>query len=141
LNVSRDTVYTYLTFLEQTYFIALLARHSGSIDRQAAGSKKVFFCDSGVAQILGQLSQGQLFEQSVFQNLRPAHALSFYNKRGGAEIDFIIDSKLALEVKNTASTEDVATLIHRANALSLTEKYVAVLEYSTKKETILATDI
>src|SRR5437879_2736423 len=38
LSVSRDTVYNYLAFLEQTYFISLLPRYSTSIDRQAAGS-------------------------------------------------------------------------------------------------------
>jgi len=141
LSVSRETVYSYLAFLEQTYFISLLPRHSGSIDRQAAGSKKLFLCDCGMASILGKLSEGQLFEQSIFQNLRSDHKLSFYNKDNGAEIDFIVDEKLALEVKITASQQDINTLKLRAKSINLTESYIIVSQYSDRKEIILATDI
>ena len=63
LSISRETIYTYLAFLEQTYFISLLPKFTASIDRQAAGSKKLFLCDAGIANALGKISQGQLFEQ------------------------------------------------------------------------------
>lgn len=141
LSVSRETVYNYLAFLEQTYFISLLPRHSGSIDRQAAGSKKLFLCDCGMANILGKTSEGQLFEQSIFQNLRSDHKLSFYNKDNGAEIDFIVDEKLALEVKMTTSQQDINTLKLRAESIKLTESYVVTSQYSDRKEIIMATDI
>jgi predicted AAA+ superfamily ATPase len=141
LSVSRETVYNYLAFLEQTYFISLLPRHSGSIDRQAAGSKKLFLCDCGIANILGKTSEGQLFEQSIFQNLRSDYKLSFYNKDNGAEIDFIVDEKLALEVKMTTSQQDITTLKLRAESIKLTESYVVTSQYSDRKEVVIATDI
>jgi hypothetical protein len=141
LSVSRETVYSYLAFLEQTYFISLLSRHSGSIDRQAAGSKKLFLCDCGIANILGKPSEGQLFEQSIFQNLRSDHKLSFYNKNNGAEIDFIVDKKLALEVKMTTSKQDINTLKLRAESIDLIENYIIAAQYSDRKEVIMATDI
>jgi predicted AAA+ superfamily ATPase len=141
LSVSRETVYAYLAFLEQTYFISLLSRHSGSIDRQAAGSKKLFLCDCGIANILGKPSEGQLFEQSIFQNLRSDHKLSFYNKDNGAEIDFIVDEKLALEVKITTSQQDITTLKLRAKSINLNEGYLITSQYSDKQEVIVATDI
>lgn len=141
LSLSRETVYSYLAFLEQTYFISLLSRHSGSIDRQAAGSKKLYLCDCGIANILGKPSEGQLFEQSIFQNLRSDHKLSFYNKNNEVEIDFIVDKKLALEIKMTVSQQDITTLRLRAKTINLDESYLIASQYSDKQEVIVATDI
>src|SRR5260221_447766 len=141
LSVSRETVYNYLSFLEHTYFISLLPRHSASIDRQAAGTKKLFLCDSGIANMLGRISQGQLLEQSIFQTLRTQHALSFYNKDGKNEIDFIINEKIALEVKNSASRQDIATLRKRAKAIKVPEYYIVSKQFSEEREDVVATDL
>ncbi|MEK7592742.1 MAG: ATP-binding protein [Patescibacteria group bacterium] len=141
LSVSRETVYTYLSFLEQTYFITLLSKYSGSIDRQAAGSKKVFLCDSGLLNMLGRASQGQIFEQSVYQNIRNAHTLQYYSKDGASEIDFIVDESCALEVKLSMSQHDVATLSRRSALLNLKERYIITHQYCDHPEAILATDL
>lgn len=141
LSVSRETVYGYLSFLEQTYFIFFLSRYSASIDRQAAGSKKLFFCDSGMANALGRISQGQLLEQSVFQNLRYNHKLNFYSKQGASEIDFIVDDKIALEVKMSMSQQDLYNLERRSKALHIDEAYIVTLQYTDRSAAILATDL
>ncbi|MFA7300743.1 MAG: ATP-binding protein [Candidatus Shapirobacteria bacterium] len=141
LAVSRETVYNYLSFLEQTYFISLLPRFSGSPDRQAAGSKKIFFCDSGVANVIGKLSEGQLFEQSVYQNLRGKNELAFYNKTGGGEIDFIVNSKSAVEVKMTASRQDVSNLRKRCESLKIKNISIVTHEYSDLEETKPSVDL
>ena len=141
LSVSRETVYNYLSFLEQTYFIYLLSKHSGSIDRQAAGSKKLFLCDCGMANVLGRISQGQLLEQSVFQNLRFSHKLSFYSKEGASEIDFIVDDNIALEVKMSMSQQDLANLKRRSAGLHIDQAYVLALQYTQNKEGILVIDM
>lgn len=141
LLLSRETVYNYLYFLEQTYFISLLPKFSGSIDRQSAGGKKLFICDSGVANALGKLSLGQQFEQSIFQNLHTTHKLQFYSKDGKSEIDFIIDEREALEVKITASLQDIEYLRRRVQNLNLDGAYIVSLEYSDYPKVILATDL
>jgi len=141
LSVSRETVYNYLSFLEQTYFITLLPKFSGSIDRQAAGSKKMFLCDLGIVNILGKASQGQLFEQSVYQNLRSKHELTYYNKEGSNEIDFITDTKQAFEVKYTMSQQDVSTLKRRSEGLGIKENYVITHQFDDNPNAILATDL
>jgi len=141
LSVSRETVYNYLSFLEQTYFIYLLSKHSGSIDRQAAGSKKLFLCDCGMANVLGRISQGQLLEQSVFQNLRFSHKLGFYSKEGASEIDFIVDDNIALEVKMSMSQQDLANLKRRSAGLHIDQAYVLALQYTQNKEGILVIDM
>lgn len=141
LSVSRETVYNYLAFLEQTYFISMLSKYSGSVDRQAAGSKKLFLCDSGMARALGNISEGQLFEQSVFQTIRTEHNIHYYHKDSQHEIDFIVDSSVALEAKVTASKRDISTLTRRVTALNLTQGYVVTSHYLDSPHIIMATDL
>lgn len=141
LGVSRETVYSYLSFLEKTYFISLLSKFSSSIDRQAAGTQKLFFCDVGIVNNLGKAAEGQLLEQAIFQNLHIDHKLHFYNKDSRSEIDFIVDEKIALEVKTSASKRDIDHLRKRSKGLDISENYVVSKEYSEEKEVILATDL
>lgn len=57
------------------------------------------------------------------------------------EIDFIVDKKTALEVKLSASRQDIENLKRRANAVDISEKYIVTLKYSDYKESILAVDL
>lgn len=142
LAVSRVTVYEYLAFLEQTYFISLLPKFSGSMDRQAAGSKKLYVCDSGIANVLGQISDGQSFEQSVFQNLRPKHELSYLETKAGGEVDFVVDKKTALEVKRTASPREIENLRRRvAGVKKIAEYFVVASEFNQSRKVIMAADL
>ncbi|MDP2692072.1 MAG: ATP-binding protein [bacterium] len=141
LGVSRETVYSYLSFLEKTYFISLISKFTSSIDRQAAGAQKLFLCDVGMVNNLGKASEGQLFEQSIFQNLHPNHTLNYYNKDGGSEIDFIVDKKIALEAKTSTSKRDIDHLKRRNKNLKLPEAYIVSKEYSEEKDVVLATDL
>lgn len=141
LQISRETVYNYLSFLEQTYFISLLPKLTENIDRQAAGSKKLFLCDSGIANTLGKVSFGQLFKQSIFQTLRPFHTLAYYTKEGKHEIDFIVDKQVGLEIKLSTSQRDIENLRRRAQGARIQEYYIVSLNYSNDKETILAIDL
>ena len=140
LEVTRETLYNYLAFLERTYIINLLPQYTKSIDRQAAGAKKLYFCDSGLASYLGRLSEGQLFEQSVFQTLRPKDHLSYFQKKK-KEIDFITSKDIALEVKRTASSHDIAFLKKQSESLGITRSYVVTYFYSKLPDTIPATEL
>jgi len=138
---SRETIYNYISFLEKSYFITLVPKFSKSIDRQAAGSKKLYFCDGGMTNMLGRVSEGQLLEQSVFQDLRAEHNLNYYSNQSGSEIDFILDGRIGLEVKQSASRRDISNLEKKAEKLNLKEKYIVSLQYSNEKKVILATDL
>lgn len=140
LKVSRETVYSQLAFLEKTYFIELLPQYSKSIDRQAAGSKKFYLCDTGLVNVLGRISSGQSFENGVFQSLRPEHELAYYQK-DSKEIDFIVDGGIALEVKETASQRDLQTLQARSQSLGLSEQYLVSRNWSEMDKVILAMDL
>lgn len=141
LSVSRETVYNYLSFLEQTYFISLLPRYSASIDRQAAGSKKLFFCDLGIVNVLGRASQGQIFEQSIYQNLRGSYEISYFSKDGANEIDFILDGMYALEAKLSISKRDSFSLKRRSAGLKVSESYIVTNRFTESSDAILAVDL
>lgn len=141
VGVSRETVNNYLAFLESTYLITRLPRYSKSVDRMMSLSPKVFFCDVGLAQVLGPLSAGQIAEQGVFQNLRTNHELSYFMTTKGGEIDFVVDGQTGLEVKKHAARRDVANLKKRLASAKLPEGYVVTQDYGGDPEIILATDL
>ena len=91
--------------------------------------------------MLGRVSEGQLLEQSVFQDLRAEHNLNYYSNQSGSEIDFILDGRIGLEVKQSASRRDISNLEKKAEKLNLKEKYIVSLQYSNEKKVILATDL
>jgi len=141
LGVARETIYSYLNFLESSYFISLVPRFTRSIDRQAAGAKKVYLCDGGLANVIGRLAEGSLFEQSVFQNLRPRYEIRYYDRGGGREIDFVADSKIALEVKIAGTKRDLQSLRQKCQSIQLKEYYLVTLRHTDLDRTILGMDI
>jgi len=121
LGVSRQTVYQYLTFFEQTYLIHLVRPLFGSRDVQIRNLPKIYFGDTGLLNRIGQISPGQLFENKIFSQLfvretyRAGAAdylkdrINYYQEKSGAEIDFIV-AKTGYEVKLTAGESDVRKL-------------------------------
>ena len=102
LGLSRPTVIQYLDFLEMTYVIRRLPAFAGG-DKSSALGKKLYFCDNGIAGVLAKLSEGALFENAVFNQLRPYGNLHYLAKGSEHEIDFIVTNDptptVALEVK------------------------------------------
>lgn len=143
LALSRSTVYDYLTFLEKTYFVHLISRFSNNIDRKVAGIKKVYLCDCGLAKVLGQPGEGQLFESSVFSCLRTITDVSYFSAGGDKEIDFITENGEALEVKVSFSAKSALSLRQRMAPLDLQEGYVVALQpfVQNRPDVIMATDL
>jgi predicted AAA+ superfamily ATPase len=100
-GLSRPTVMQYLDFLEMTYIFQRLPAFAGG-DKPAALAKKLYFCDNGIASVLANLSEGALFENAVFNQLRYYGDLQYLAKSNEYEIDLIVTENkrsTALEVK------------------------------------------
>ena len=128
LGVVRPTIYEYLDFFEQTYLIHRLKPLSGSRDVQIKNIPKMYFNDTGILNRVGQISEGQLFENMVFNQLftklhytgiysRLYEVMNYYQLKTGAEIDFIIDKKNAFEVKVHGTNYDLKRLVRICNNL------------------------
>lgn len=141
LGVSRDTVYSYLAFLQGTYFVQLLSPFSRSVDREVSGTKKIYFCDNGFLTLYGNLKPGNALENAVFHNLKKFGSLNYYQKRSGAEIDFILDQKTAFEVKMTATRPEIKRLERLRSSLNLESAYIIAQNFSDQENVIIAQDL
>lgn len=145
LGVSRQTVYGYLDFFEQTYLIHYLRPVSGSKDVQIKHIPKIYFGDTGILNRVAQVSKAQLFENKVFNQLLTRLSyegksgefednIGYYQKKSGAEIDFIVhgrfilEEKTAYEVKIAGGGFDVRKLERTASDLGIIDCRVISLD-------------
>ena len=141
LGISRETVYSFLSFLEGTYFIHFIEPFSRNVDREVSGGKKVYLCDNGILNHFAKISEGSLFENSVFLNLKKYGKINFYQKRSGGEIDFIVDKKIALEIKTKGTDQDLSKLMSIAKSLKIRQYYLITREFDKKNKFIPAMEI
>jgi uncharacterized protein len=132
VGISRPTLLQYLEFLEKTYVIFRLPAYT-SPDHAGTLGKKLYFYDNGIAGVLGRLSEGALFENAVFNQLRPYGELSYLAKGSDYEIDFVLSQPggenprwhpVALEVKVNALPADLRKLARLAAAHALPDAHV-----------------
>jgi len=135
-GINRVKLYDYLEFLQGVFFIKLIPKFSASIDRSVAGGKKLYFTDNGLLNVIGRVNDGQLFENSVANQLSFYGELTFYNKRNTAEIDFILNKEIAFEAKSKASEKDLVKLENICSRIGIKKSYLISLNY-VKKEKII----
>jgi len=119
LGISRSSLYNYISFLEQTYFLKLIRPFSRNRDTELRNIPKVYLCDSGLIHHFARVSEGSVFENAIFSSLRTKGELNYYQKKSGVEIDFILDKKYAYEVKISPSIQDIKRLQELSQELHL----------------------
>lgn len=124
LGINRVKAYSYLEFLEGTYFLQLVPKFTQSIDRSVAGGKKIYFSDTGILNLIAKTNPGQLLETTVANQLKHYGRIAFFNKRNTAEIDFILNEEIALEVKQKAIEPDLRKLEKLAANLDIKNYYI-----------------
>ena len=130
LGVSRQTLNEYVAFLEGTYFIKIVRPFSRGRSAEIRKTPKVYICDTGLANYFARLDTGALFENSVFQNLRLRGELSYYQKKTGVEIDFILNKEKAYEVKTNPYQSDLKKLSGLAQELNVREFKIVSKNFS-----------
>ena len=124
LGINRPKIYQYLEFLQGTFIIRLLPRYAKGIDKTVAGGRKVYFSDTGLLQSIGSVNDSQLFENAVVNQLTHYGKVNFYNQRNTAEIDAIVDKKMAFEIKLKGTERDQRRLGRLSSDLGLKKRYV-----------------
>jgi predicted AAA+ superfamily ATPase len=119
LGINRLKVKEYVLLLEYTYLIKTIKPFTKGIDKEITKQPKIFFADTGLLQICGQTSSGAIFENAIAHQLSLVGELNYYEKTSGTEIDFILDKKTAIEVKETLGGFDVKSLQKRSKPLEL----------------------
>ena len=124
LEISRVKVYGYLEFLEGIFFLKMIGKYTSNIDKSVAGGKKIYFSDTGILNLVAKVTNGQLLETTVANQLKYYGELSFYNKRNTAEIDFVLNKDIAFEVKQKAAPNDLKRLKSLSNQLGIDKYYI-----------------
>lgn len=118
LNISVPTLQKYLDILEETFIIFSLSPFFKNPNTEIKKAKKYYFYDNGLRNfVINNLNlwserndkdQGALLENATAsflkQRLKPNHNLYYWRTKSDAEVDFVLDSGLALrayEVKNS----------------------------------------
>ncbi len=132
LGIDRVKIYRFLEFLQGTFFIKLLPKFSKSIDRAVAGGKKVYFTDTGLLNVIGKVSEAQVFENAVINQLSGYSKVSFLNIRNTAEIDAILDKNTAFEIKLTGTLQDLSKLSALTSELGISQTFVISKKFQEK---------
>ncbi len=136
-GLSRTTINSYIDFLEQTYLIRTVPVFSKSADVQSRMLKKLYFIDTGIANINADLSSGSKFENTICHQLSFYGKLSYFSNRDG-EIDFILNyldnfsESIAFEVKETPTYQNNKTLERRAASLGIAQFRIIGKEQSAE---------
>lgn len=123
LGISRTLVESYLKFMEQTYLIRTVPVYSQSIDVKIRKQEKIYFIDNGILNLHADISSGAKFENLVAHQLAEYGALQYYEHQG-KEIDFIVNGKVAVEVKETPTPPDLSVFHTRSQELTLDTTYL-----------------
>ena len=130
LGIPRQKVKDYITLLEFTYFVKLIPPFTLNRDKEISLQKKLYFADNGLLTALGNFHTGALLENMVAVQLTRRGKLQYYAKKSGQEIDFILDNKIAIEVKESPSSSDLSILENRAKGIKIEECYLVGLKQS-----------
>lgn len=120
-QVPRQTVTLWMQVLVDTMLGYELPPYTSTMKRKAIQTPKFYFFDLGIVRSLRKLPQivpesadfGEFFEHYLFMEIkawidyrRPGAQLSYWRSQSGYEVDFIIDSDTAIEVKAAAIAQD-----------------------------------
>jgi len=129
LGVAKDTLESYLNFLQDTYLISTIPPYSTNRDVEIRGAKKLYFIDSGLLNQFSRLDPGSIFENCIFNLLRHHGEVKYWQQKDGQEIDFIVDEKIAYEVKLQAIDQHFKKLERRAKKIGIKKYYVVSQKY------------
>lgn len=132
LGTNRITVNEYLAFLEGTYFIHLAPPYSRGLDTEIRGAKKAYLCDSGMANFLGRVEWGHIFETAIYHQLRRKDKnISYYQRKSGVELDFVENGRRGWEIKIHVAAADISLVQRLVRELKLEEGHVVSFDWST----------
>jgi len=91
-KVSKNTLYTYFGYFEDSFIVFPLKRFSYSYKNIESSISKMYLVDNGLLSLQGIQDYGRLIENIVFIELkrRSKGDLFYYKSTSGREIDFII---------------------------------------------------
>ncbi len=123
-KVSKDSIFNYLSYLEEAFWFSLVPLFSESIRKRQVNYRKIYVLDNGLISANRStlfFNRGRLLESLVFQQLRRKYKnnrIFYYRTAKNEKIDFlIIDDKQSILIQVAESINDLATKQRERNAL------------------------
>jgi predicted AAA+ superfamily ATPase len=102
LQLSKNSLYEFLTYLEDSYIFYNTYVFSESLREQQRNPKKIYAVDIGLKLLMDfQVDKGRILENIVFIELRRRHHDIFYLK-GLQEVDFFVNTSENKQLFNVA---------------------------------------
>ena len=152
-QVKRTTVHEYFQILKDTLVVSELPAWQETKKRKPVATPKFYFFDWGVAKSLQGIGKikigsplfGKAFETYIFHELKTycdynrSHKLHYWRTHQQHEVDFILDGRIAIEVKSssTISKKDISGLLALMEE-NLIEQYFIL--YTGEKDQHLDTE-
>ncbi len=142
LKVAKDTLYEYVSLLEDAFFLSLLRKFDYSIKNEGLSIPKVYLNDVGFLNLISLNDDGKRIENTVFlellrkKNNSPLMKVNYWKAVDGKkEVDFIISKgkKVVSAIQTALTLSDPITKEREVNSL------VACLDYFGLKEGIIIT--
>ncbi len=103
ISVAKDSVYEYVTHLEDTMFFFFLKKFSKKAQLREGWPKKIYICDTGLAKIVkfspdhGRLIENTVFLELIRQKNENPLLETFYLKFPNGEVDFLVRDGLRVK--------------------------------------------
>lgn len=140
LNLKSDTVKEYIYYLKNTFLLDELPRFSTSRAARIYGPKKFYLNDNGMLfHLLGKLSYGSAFEQTLFSHLKSQFTNVFFQYENNKEIDFITkgENLQMFEAKYKFDNEfekKIPMYLKSATENKITKIHFVTLSYEKKQK-------
>lgn len=142
-NVSKTTVYDYLSYIEDAYLAFSVPLYSESIRKTHTNPRKIYTVDSGLVNaytLSFSKNSGRLFENLIYLELRrKGHEIHYYLTNQRYEVDFytrdLQGKKYLYQV--VWDVQDQETLHREQRALYEAEKELGIKGYLITPETYL----
>jgi len=114
IQMPRQTVKLWFQVLIDTLLGFELEPYTATVKRKAIETSKFYFFDIGIVRSLRRLNAitpgssdyGEFFEHFIYMELKawidyqkPETLLNYWRSKSGFEVDFLLDGKIAIEVK------------------------------------------
>jgi len=139
LSISRNTVYEYLSYLEDAYALFTVPLYAKSVREQWRNPRKIYSVDVGFKTAMDfplSIDIGRVFENIVFLELR-RKAEKIYYFKGKQEVDFYYTSggkerllNVSYEMESPATRErEISGLVEAMTRFSLSEGTIVTSEH------------
>ncbi len=148
IKVSKNTLYSYLSMLEDSLFVFFLSKFSYSARKDEISHKKTYLCDTGFSQFSGRKDKGKKLENAVFLELKrkqdknPLMKLSFWQDKEGREVDFVVEEKKKKKLIQTCynpenektKEREIKSLLKASESLNCNNLSIVTRDYEGKEK-------